>query len=134
MEKKLIRMALEARLNAYAPYSNYMVGASLLSESGEIYTGCNIENASYGACNCAERTAVFKAVSQGEKHIRAICIVGGRGGEEPSSYAYPCGICRQVIDEFSTSETKIIVANNEDDYKVYSMEEMLPFAFSKDNL
>ena len=134
MEKKLIREALKARLNAYAPYSNYMVGAALITAGGKLFTGCNIENASYGACNCAERTAVFKAVSEGEREIKAICIVGGRRGEEPSSYAYPCGICRQVIEEFSDSDTKIIVANNEDDYKVYSMGEILPYAFSKENL
>ena len=134
MEKKLIRLALKARENAYAPYSNYMVGAAVLTGSGKIYTGCNIENASYGATNCAERTAIFKAVSEGERSVDTICIVGGKSGEEPSSYAYPCGMCRQVIWEFGNDKTKIIVANSEDNFKVYSMKEILPFAFSKDNL
>lgn len=134
MEKELIKLALEARKNAYAPYSNYLVGASVLTESGRMYTGCNIENASYGATNCAERTAIFKAVSEGERSIKAICIAGGKRGEEPSSYAYPCGMCRQVISEFGNDETKIIVANSETDFKVYSLKEILPFAFTKENL
>lgn len=134
MEKELIKLALEARKNAYAPYSNYLVGASVLTESGRMYTGCNIENASYGATNCAERTAIFKAVSEGERSIKAICIAGGKRGEAPSSYAYPCGMCRQVISEFGNDETKIIVANSETDFKVYSLKEILPFAFTKENL
>ncbi len=134
MVKELIRQALMARENAYAPYSDYLVGASLLAGSGRIYTGCNVENASYGATNCAERTAVFKAVSEGERKISFICIVGGKRGKKPSSYAYPCGVCRQVISEFADDDTKIIVANSEDDYEVYSIKEILPFAFSKENL
>lgn len=91
----LVRTALEARGRAYTPYSHYTVGAALLTAEGDIYQGGNIENASYGATNCAERTAIFKAVSEGRRRFRAIAIAGGMEGQEPVDYAYPCGICRQ---------------------------------------
>ena len=96
----LIQAALEARNGAYVPYSHYAVGAALLTDAGEMITGCNIENASYGATNCAERTAFFKAVSRGIRGFQAIAIAGGMEGEAPADYAFPCGICRQVMREF----------------------------------
>jgi cytidine deaminase len=130
--KKLINEALKARNNAYAPYSEFMVGAALLTEDDKVYTGCNVENASYGATNCAERTAIFKAVSEGERLIKAIAIVGGMKDGD-MTYAYPCGVCRQVLREFSNpNELVIIVAKNQDDYKTYSLEELLPESFGPD--
>lgn len=126
---KLISKALEAREFAYVPYSKFKVGAAVLTEDGNVYTGCNVENVSYGATNCAERTAVFKAVSEGHRKIKAIAIVGS--SEE---YTYPCGICRQVISEFAQEDTKIIVAKNERKYTVTKLEEILPNAFLKKHL
>lgn len=126
---KLIEQALAARAYSYAPYSHYSVGAALLTASGRIYTGCNIENASFGATNCAERTAFFKAVSQGESAFRAIAVVGGREGNEPKEYAYPCGICRQVMMEFCKGDFEVIVAKNAEDYQVYPLREILPYGF-----
>ena len=135
MERKLIQMALNARKSAYAPYSHYQVGAALLTEDGEIVTGCNVENASYGATCCAERTAVFKAVSDGKKRFRSIAIVGGIEEQEPQDYAYPCGICRQVLSEFaSQKEMTVIVAKGCDDYKEYSLSELLPSSFGGDSI
>ena len=130
--KQLINEALNARNNSYAPYSQFMVGAALITEDDSVYTGCNVENASYGATNCAERTAIFKAVSEGERLIKAIAIVGGvKDGD--MTYAYPCGVCRQVLREFSNpGELVIIVAKNQDDYKTYSLEELLPESFGPD--
>lgn len=130
--KQLINEALNARNYAYAPYSQFMVGAALITEDDSVYTGCNVENASYGATNCAERTAIFKAVSEGERLIKAIAIVGGvKDGD--MTYAYPCGVCRQVIREFSNPcDLVIIVAKNQDDYKTYSLEELLPESFGPD--
>lgn len=130
--KQLINEALNARNHAYAPYSQFMVGAALITEDDSVYTGCNVENASYGATNCAERTAIFKAVSEGERLIKAIAIVGGvKDGD--MTYAYPCGVCRQVLREFSNpGELVIIVAKNQDDYKTYSLEELLPESFGPD--
>ncbi len=130
--KRLINEALNARNYAYAPYSKFMVGAALITEDDSVYTGCNVENASYGATNCAERTAIFKAVSEGERLIKAIAIVGGvKDGD--MTYAYPCGVCRQVLREFSNpGDLVIIVAKNQDDYKTYSLEELLPESFGPD--
>ncbi|NLJ59259.1 MAG: cytidine deaminase, partial [Tissierellia bacterium] len=107
-EKKLIRKALDAKEKAYVPYSNFRVGAAILMENGEIYTGCNIEIASYSPTICAERTAIFKAISDGQRKIKAIAVVGD------SKYTYPCGVCRQVIREFG-KDAIIIVANSEKD-------------------
>lgn len=115
--EKLIQAALDARKNAYVPYSHYQVGAALLTAEGEIYTGCNIENASYGATNCAERTAVFKAVSEGRRKFSAIVIAGGMENRDPVDYAYPCGICRQVLREFGGEDFRVIVAKSLDDYR-----------------
>lgn len=135
MKKQLIAMALEAREQAYAPYSGFYVGAALLCKDGSIYTGCNIENASYGATNCAERTAVFKAVSEGHIHMKAIAIVGGKHKEAIKDYAYPCGVCRQVLSEFSDpDEMTVIVATGTEDYKEYSLKTLLPNSFGPTRL
>ena len=134
MKEKMIQLALEARKMAYVPYSHYTVGAALLTEDGEIYCGCNIESASYGATNCAERTAFFKAISEGKRNFSAIAIAGGMEGEEPKEYAYPCGICRQVIKEFVKDEFRIIVARSLTDYKEYTLSELLPFGFGGDSI
>lgn len=128
-QKKLVKEALAARKAAYAPYSRYQVGAALLGASGKIYRGCNIENASYGATNCAERTAFFKAVSEGERGFIAIAIAGGMEGAEPKDYALPCGICRQVMMEFAEGDFQILVAKSADDFREYSLKEILPFGF-----
>lgn len=141
LKQKLIRMALEARGSAYAPYSMYLVGAALLSEDGTIYTGCNIENASYGATNCAERTAVFKAVSEGKRKFTAIAVAGGRAArlaadaKAATDYAYPCGICRQVLREFSDpAQMTVLICKSEEDYKETTLEELLPESFGPANL
>lgn len=131
---KLIDEATAAREGAYAPYSNFKVGAALLLADGSIVRGCNIENASFGATNCAERTAIFKAVSEGHKDFKAIAIVGGKADEPLSDYAYPCGICRQVMCEFCSDDFPIIVAVNKDDYFIKPLDEMLPGLFRGDKV
>ena len=131
---ELIRKALEARNSAYVPYSGYQVGAALLTEDEKIYCGCNVENASYGATNCAERTAFFKAVSEGERKFKAIAIAGGLSGKPITDYAWPCGICRQVMQEFCGPDFKIIVVKSVDDYKVMSLAELLPHGFGGDSI
>lgn len=130
----LIEAALAARNMSYAPYSRYQVGAALLTEAGKIYQGGNIENASYGATNCAERTAFFKAISEGEKEFRAIAIAGGLRDKAPMDYAYPCGICRQVMKEFVKDDFQIIVAKSTTEYKTYTMAEILPFGFGGESI
>ena len=127
--KKLAKSAIDARENAYVPYSKFKVGAAVVTEDGSIYTGCNIENASYGATNCAERTAIFKAVSEGHRKIKAIAIVG-----DMTTNTYPCGICRQVIAEFASQDIQIILVKNEESYIIKTMEEILPGAFTKEDL
>ncbi|MBC2397380.1 cytidine deaminase [Clostridium tetanomorphum] len=127
--KELIRKALDGRKKAYVPYSKFKVGAAVLTSEDKIYTGCNIENASYGATNCAERTAIFKAISEGEKDIKAIAIVGSE-----EELTYPCGICRQVISEFAMDDIKIIIGKNENEYVVKTLGEILPGAFTKKDL
>ena len=127
--EKLIEAALQARKHAYAPYSHYAVGAALLAGDGTIYCGCNIENSSYGATNCAERTAIFKAVSEGQKNFTAIAIVGGMEGQDPVDYAYPCGICRQVMMEFCDTDFRIYVGRSIEDYREYTLGDILPFGF-----
>jgi cytidine deaminase (EC 3.5.4.5) len=126
----LIDEAIRVRRNAYVPYSGYSVGAAVLTENGNIYKGCNVENQSYGLTICAERNAVFSAVAAGERHIKAIAIVGSFRGEEITDYAYPCGACRQVIAEFSDSDTVVIVAKSIDDYKKFTIAELLPECFT----
>lgn len=123
----LIEKAREAMEYAYAPYSNFKVGAAIMTESGKIYTGCNIENISFGATNCAERTAVFKAVSEGEKAFKAIAIVSSAGKFTP-----PCGICRQVLSEFS-KDMDIILADKDDNIKIIKLNELIPFSFDSIN-
>ena len=132
--KELIKLALEARQMAYVPYSKYMVGAALLTKQGKVYKGCNIENAAYTPTNCAERTAFFKAVSEGERSFQAICIVGGKDGVL-TEYAAPCGVCRQVMMEFCDPETfRIILAVSKEQYDVFTLKEMLPLGFGPLNL
>lgn len=132
--KELIKLALEARQMAYVPYSKYMVGAALLTRQGKVYKGCNIENAAYTPTNCAERTAFFKAVSEGEREFEAIAIVGGYEGS-PTDYAYPCGVCRQVMMEFCNPEKfRVITAISEEQYLEQTLAEMLPHGFGPQNL
>lgn len=126
----LIEKALEARKNSYSPYSGYKVGAALETSEGNIFTGCNVENASYSVTICGERTAFFKAVSEGYRDFKRIVVVGGRE-EMPEDYAFPCGVCRQVMAEFCDSDFEIIVAKNITEYKVYSLDELLPESFGK---
>ncbi|MEG0641358.1 MAG: cytidine deaminase [Clostridium sp.] len=125
----LINKAIQARENSYSPYSNFKVGAAVIGEDDKIYLGCNVENASYGATNCAERTAIFNAVSNGNRSIKAIALIG-----DTKNYTYPCGICRQVIVEFSNENTDVIIVKNEDDYIIKKVEEILPGAFTKKDL
>ena len=125
----LVKAAMDARKRAYAPYSHYQVGAALLAVDGRIFQGCNVENASYSATNCAERTAFFKAVSEGAYEFTAIAIAGGLKDKEICDYAYPCGICRQVIQEFCKPDFRIVVAKSETDYQVMTLAELLPHGF-----
>ncbi len=132
--KSLVRRALDMRLFSYTPYSRFNVGAALLAKNGEVYTGCNIENASYTPTNCAERTAFFKAVSEGVKEFKAIAIVGGEDGATELDYCPPCGVCRQVMSEFCDDEFIIILAKSEDEYKIYTLPEILPERFGPKDL
>ena len=132
--RKLIKTAVRQLSYSYAPYSHFKVGAALLAENGTIYTGCNIENAAYTPTNCAERTAFFKAVSEGVRTYKAICIAGGMNGEL-TDYTAPCGVCRQVMMEFcSPEEFEIILAKGEDDYKMYKLKDLMPLGFGPGNL
>lgn len=124
---ELIKEALKAKEKAYVPYSNFHVGAALLTEDGELFTGCNIEIASYSPTICAERTAIFKAVSEGHRKIKEIAVVGD------SHHSYPCGVCRQVLREFGQDAT-IYVANSEEDYREYKLEDLLPHSFGPEDL
>ena len=134
MIPSLIDEAFAARKMAYTPYSHFQVGAALLTADGKIYRGCNIENAAYTPTNCAERTAFFKAVSEGVRDFRAICIVGGMNGVL-SGYTAPCGVCRQVMMEFCDSETfQIILAVDKERYEIYTLEELMPLGFGPLNL
>lgn len=133
--KKLIEEAILVRDNSYTPYSNYGVGAALLGTNGKIYKGCNVENATYTPTNCAERTAMFTAIADGQKEFVAIAVVGGRKDKGIEDYAFPCGVCRQVLREFCDPKNfKVIVAKSIDDYMVKNLEEFLPYSFSSDNL
>ena len=127
--KNLISKAIDAKNYAYAPYSNYKVGAALLADNDEVYTGCNIENSAYSPTNCAERTAFFKAVSEGNRKFKAIAITGGENNKE-GSFCSPCGVCMQVMTEFCDIETfKIMLANSENDYVIYTLKQLMPLAF-----
>lgn len=132
--KELIEQAVGAMDYAYAPYSSFKVGAALLAEDGTVYQGCNIENAAYTPCNCAERTAFFKAVSAGVKEFKAICIVGGKEGVL-TEFTAPCGVCRQVMMEFcNPKEFQVILAVDEDNYRIFTLEELFPMGFGPANL
>lgn len=131
----LIMAAIAARNKSYSPYSHYQVGAALLAGDGQIITGCNIENAAYGPTNCAERTAFFKAVSEGIREFCAIAIVGSPEGDELTQYAYPCGVCRQVMMEFcNPADFQIIVAKSKEDYRIMTLRELLPEGFGPENI
>ena len=132
-KKNLFLLAKDAMTNSYAPYSEYNVGAALLCKNGNIYKGCNIENASYSLTNCAERTALFNAISNGEKNFQAICIVGGKKGVI-TDYAMPCGACRQVLAELCDADFKIFVGINENEIREFKLGELLPYSFDKTKL
>lgn len=135
MTERLIKEALRARAYSYSPYSHYQVGAALLTKDGSIYTGCNVENAAYSPTNCAERTAFFKAVSEGKLEFCAIAIVGGVKDKEIEQYAYPCGVCRQVMMEFCNPQTfEIIVAKSVAEYEVKTLKDLLPDGFGASNM
>ena len=127
--EKLVRLAAEAMEKAYAPYSGYFVGAALLTKAGKVYTGCNIENSAYGPTNCAERTAFFKAVSEGERDFAAIAVVGGKGGEITGIFP-PCGVCRQVMQEFCGPDFLIHMGGKNGEIQTVSLENLLPYGFS----
>lgn len=138
MDKKLIEEMIDLAIGqmefSYVPYSHFRVGAALLAKNGSLYTGCNIENAAYTPTNCAERTAFFKAVSEGVREFDAICVVGGKEGIL-TEYAAPCGVCRQVMMEFCDPETfRIILAVSKEQYDVFTLKEMLPLGFGPLNL
>ena len=138
MEQKLIEemidLAIAQLKYSYTPYSGFKVGAALLTAEGKFYSGCNFENAAYSPTNCAERTAFFKAVSEGERDFRAICIVGGKDGVL-TEYAAPCGVCRQVMMEFCNPDTfQIILATGKEQYEVFTLRGLLPLGFGPDNL
>lgn len=138
MEKKQIEELIDTAIRqlefSYTPYSGFKVGAALLAKDGKVYGGCNIENAAYGPTNCAERTAFFKAVSEGVRKFDAICIVGGKDGVL-TDYAAPCGVCRQVMMEFCDPETfQVILATGKDRYDVFTLKELLPLGFGPANL
>ncbi|MFZ2539442.1 MAG: cytidine deaminase [Oscillospiraceae bacterium] len=132
MIKTLIEKALEAQKNAYSPYSDFCVGAALLSKDGQIFTGCNIESVSFTPTICAERTAISKAVSENVRSFTMIAIVGKKRNapQEEINYVAPCGVCRQMLVEFCQKDFKVILAKTADDYKVYTLEELLPYSFS----
>lgn len=132
-KEELFILAKEAMKTSYAPYSNYNVGAALLTKSGNVYKGCNIENASFSVTNCAERTALFSAVSNGEREFEAICIVGGKNNKI-TDYAMPCGACRQVLSEFCGEDFKVYVGINESEIEEYMLGQLIPCSFSKSKL
>ena len=130
--KELIEKALEARKLSYSPYSGFSVGAALLCDDGSVFTGCNIENSAFSPTVCAERTAFFKAVSEGKKSFVKIAVFGGNSDiETPENYCSPCGVCRQVMKEFCSSDFEIIMAKNADDYRIMTLSDLLPASFDK---
>lgn len=138
MDKKTIEKLIDTALAqldfSYAPYSGFNVGAALLAKNQAVYTGCNIENAAYTPTNCAERTAFFKAVSEGVRDFEAICIVGGKN-QKATDYTAPCGVCRQVMMEFCNPKTfKIILAIDSENYRIFTLDDMLPQGFGPANL
>lgn len=134
-KRELVNIALEARKMAYTPYSHHKVGAALLTKDGKVYKGCNIESASYSPTNCAERTAFFKAVSEGDREFEAIAIVGGFEDSDKLGLCAPCGVCRQVMMEFCNPKTfEIILMDENQELHVYTLEEMLPLGFGPVNM
>ena len=134
-EEALVSATLKARKQAYAPYSHWTVGAALFTKDGKIYEGCNIENAAYTPTNCAERTAFFKAVSEGAREFAAIAIVGGYDTKEPESICAPCGVCRQVMMEFCDPDTFRVILGTKDGVQVsQTLKELLPYGFGPDTL
>lgn len=132
---ELIKKALEARKKSYCPYSNFAVGAALLCKDGSVFLGCNIENAAYGPSNCAERTAIFKAVSEGNKEFEKIAIVGGNINAASYEYCAPCGVCRQVMREFVDPQRfQIILGKEDEEYKIFTLAELFPEGFGPENL
>lgn len=127
--EELCTLAVKAMKNAYTPYSDYRVGAALLTKSGKVYTGCNIENASYSPTVCAERTAIFKAVSEGEREFLKIAVAGGKNGKITGEFP-PCGVCRQVMAEFCGEDFEILVVKGENSFTKYKFSEILPFSFN----
>jgi len=126
--KELVGMAMKAKENAYVPYSKFRVGAAVLAKSGKLYTGCNIENASYGATCCAERTAIFKAVSEGDREIEALAV-----NTDTDHKVFPCGICRQVMAEFS-EDLKVYVSDRNGNYEEYTIGQLMPGAFTNKDM
>ena len=131
-DRELLMHAIQARKMSYAPYSQFFVGAALLGKSGKVYLGCNVENAAYSVTNCAERTALFKAVSEGEREFSAIAIVGGKG-EDVTQVCAPCGVCRQALAEFCDADMRIVLGTP-DQIAVYTLADVLPLSFNKNNL
>ena len=129
---ELLQYAVEAREMAYAPYSNFRVGAALVGKSGKLYKGCNVENAAYSPTNCAERTALFKAVSEGEREFTAIAIVGGMG-ETINDFCAPCGVCRQALAEFCGPDFRVVLGTP-DNPQVFALKDVLPYVFTKKDL
>lgn len=127
--EELCALAIKAMENAYTPYSGYRVGAALLTKSGKVYTGCNIENASYSPTVCAERTAIFKAVSEGEREFLKIAVAGGKNGKITGEFP-PCGVCRQVMAEFCGEDFEILVVKGENSFTEYTFSDILPFSFN----
>lgn len=132
-EKELCKEAIDAMKNAYAPYSGYKVGAALLTEKGKLFAGCNIENAAYTPTVCAERVALFNAISSGERNFTAIAVAGGKDGVISGAFP-PCGVCRQVMAEFCAPDFKVLVVTGEDSYKKYTLNELFPQAFTPKNI
>ena len=133
-DRELYQLAVKARERSYSPYSRFRVGAALLAMDGGVYMGANIENASYGAANCAERTAFFKAVNEGVRGFEAIAIAGGPEDADALEFCPPCGICRQVMREFCPGDFEIVLARSQEDYEVHTLEELLPLSFGPENL
>lgn len=131
-DKQLMLCAVEARKMSYSPYSGFKVGAALLGKSGKVYTGCNVENAGYSPTNCAERTALFKAVSEGEREFVSIAVVGGKG-EEIADFCAPCGVCRQALAEFCEEDFKIVLGTP-DSLQICTLGQLLPYSFGKNDL
>lgn len=132
-EKELCKEAIDAMKNAYAPYSGYKVGAALLTEKGKLFAGCNIENAAYTPTVCAERVALFNAISSGERKFTAIAVAGGKDGVISGAFP-PCGVCRQVMAEFCAPDFTVLVVTGEDSYKKYTLNELFPQAFTPKNI